>query len=247
MRKLFTSVALGMVAFLLLPTLGCRSDGENGGSDVSYLRVPDAEAEVKPVLQHPLTALFPLGPSRRWEMSVRVIDRANPTRELRTKPTTESIKVGTPRTIGGVPNAFTLDMTQPKKPLRQEIYALNAKELRLVAAGAVEKMRMAPPMTLIKANAPQGEMYFWEGTITFKGREAPAKATSRVGPVGKITVPAGTFEAYRIDTSLTTVVEGREITFPASRWFAPGIGLVKQTFSVGRLQIVKELTKYKTG
>jgi hypothetical protein len=48
-----------------------------------------------------------------------------------------------------------------------------------------------------------------------------------------------------VDTSLTTIIERRSITFPASRWFVPGVGIVKQRFRVGRAEVIKVLTDYK--
>ncbi|MBY0460990.1 MAG: hypothetical protein K2V38_27025 [Gemmataceae bacterium] len=49
--------------------------------------------------------------------------------------------------------------------------------------------------------------------------------TWTIGAVEKVTVPAGTFEAVRVDHAYT--VDGQERA--ESSWFAPGVGLVKMS------------------
>ncbi len=221
--------------FLLLA--GCRSDGADGGADSAFFRVPNRESEKKPVITDPMTVLFPSGKERRWEMAVRAMD----------KITTESVRVDEPRTINGVQNATTLTMYQNGKAYRSEIFQVKPESLSLVAAGGDHKMIMSPPMLLLRAKAPEGAEYKWEGEITFKGAKAPAQAYSRVHAPNVVITPAGKFTAYRVDTSLTTVIEGNSVTFPASRWFVPGVGIVKQVFRVGNAEVEKQLTSFKGG
>ncbi len=219
---------------LCLFAAGCGSDGPDGGTEIGMLHTPDPESDSKPVVQELVPLLFPTGKERAWKVAVYVMG----------KESSEIVRVDSPRTIGGVTNATTLTMYQNGKPYRSEIFQVQRDKLSLVAAGGADKMMMSPPMLLIRTQAPAGEEYQWEGQITFKGAKAPAQAFSRVQGIREVITPAGKFNAYRVDTALTTIIEGRSVTFPASRWFAPGVGIVKQTFRVGNATVVKELTSY---
>ena len=236
MIKRETMILCG-AALCALSLAGCRSDGADGGVDSAFFRTPDLQKEKKSVVKEPMTLLFPVGKERRWELAVRAMD----------KTTTESVRVDEPRTINGVTDATTLTMYQNGKAYRSEIFQVKPETLSLVAAGGDDKMLMSPPMLLLRTKALEGEEYKWEGEITFKGAKAPASAFSRVHSSAEIITPAGKFTAYRVDTSLTTIIEGNAVTFPASRWFVPGVGIVKQMFRVGNAVVEKQLTSYKGG
>jgi hypothetical protein len=232
---------------------GCRTVGADGGPDMAFVRTPDAERETAPALTDAVGLLFPAGSSRRWEMAVAV-------RQMPREPgapgadepqvvqqMTEQIRVGPPKAVGGVRNATTLEMRRngSASVYREESYVVAGGSIKLVAAGGDDKMVMSPPMPLVDTKQPQCREFKWRGSILFKGAEAPATAYSRIGPKEKVTTPAGTFDAYRVDTALTTIIEGRSITFPASRWFSPGVGIVKQRFRIGDAEVLKVLTNYK--
>lgn len=217
---------------------GCGSDGPDEGPDMNFFRAPDPESSKKPAIEDKISLLFPTGKERVWKLSVRARTSKSDTKSE------EIVRVGAPQTIGGVANATTLTMYQNGKPYRKEIYRIKKDSLELVAAGGDDKMVMSPPMKLLSANSPQGQEEKWEGSITFKGAKAPGQAFSRVREAEEVVTPAGKFPAYRVDTSLTTVIEGRPVSFPASRWFVPGVGIVKQSFRVGDAIVEKELMSY---
>ncbi len=60
----------------------------------------------------------------------------------------------------------------------------------------------------------------------------------------EITVPAGTFTAV---TAYTTECELNGTKAECKCWFAPGVGIVKQTMSIGGNTIVSELKKFEAG
>ncbi|MBC8135358.1 MAG: hypothetical protein H8F28_05645 [Fibrella sp.] len=233
MRQIRLILLSALVPFSFLLT-GCGSDGPDGGPDIKLFRTPNKQADSQPVVKENVPLLFPTGKERLWKLSVTAMN----------KKSTETVRVDAPRTIGGITNATTLTMYQDGKPYRSEMFQIKKDALYLIAAGGTDKMVMSPPMTILRARSPQGVDYKWEGNITFKGSKAPAQAYSRVHSSEEITTPAGKFNAYRVDTSLTTIIEGRPVTFPASRWFVPGVGIVKQTFRVGDAVVEKQLVSY---
>ena len=95
-----------------------------------------------------------------------------------------------------------------------------------------------------------------EGTQTISGTSYPAgnSLTSDCTAIGveSVTVPAGTFDAMRVDC--TTVLnpwmnmEGTEIkntiTLAGSNWYAPNVGLIKQASTGSGLDSTTELLSY---
>lgn len=238
MKNLATRLIPALVLLPLTIVLtGCGSDGPDGGADMQYFREFTQSGSDQPVLQESVPLLFPTGKERQWKLSVRAMG----------KQSAETVRVDSPRTIGGIENATTLTMYQNGKPYRSEMFQVKKDSIALIAAGGTDKMIMNPPMVLLRATSPQGKEYKWEGQITFKGSKAPAQAFSRVHAPEDVTTPAGKFKAYRVDTALTTIIDGRAVTFPASRWFYPGVGIVKQTFRVGNSVVEKELVSYNAG
>ncbi len=233
MRQTMRATLFVLLPLVLIPS-GCGSDGPDDGPDMNFFRTPDSEADRKPVIEENVSLLFPTGKERLWKMNVRAMD----------KTSFETVRVDSPRNIGGIDNATTLTMYQNGKPYRSEMFQIKKDSLALIAAGGNDKMIMSPPMAILRTQSPPGVEYKWEGEITFKGAKAPATAFSRVHASEEVVTPAGKFKAYRVDTSLTTIIEGRSVTFPASRWFVPGVGIVKQTFRVGNAVVEKELVSY---
>lgn len=85
----------------------------------------------------------------------------------------------------------------------------------------------------------------WEFEIPVqKGLKADA-GTTVVGKAEMIEVPAGKFEAVPV-VSETTAVDGKQIakTETCTRWYAPGIGLVKIEYNGGH-RVLKEFTPAK--
>lgn len=232
-RILLASLLLAVLPCSLFLT-GCGSDGPDEGPDMNFFRVPNKELDSKPVIEENVSLLFPTGKERLWKLSVQAMN----------KKSEETVRVDSPRTIGGIANATTLTMYQNGKPYRSEMFQVKNDSLALIAAGGTDKMIMSPPMVLLRTKSAPGVDYKWEGQITFKGSKAPASAFSRVHAAEEVITPAGKFKAYRVDTSLTTIIEGRPVTFPASRWLVPGVGIVKQTFRVGNAVVEKQLISY---
>jgi hypothetical protein len=70
--------------------------------------------------------------------------------------------------------------------------------------------------------------------------------TATVGDVEEVQVPAGKFRAVRVDVTITAV-DGKPLAKPrrATRWYAPGVGLVKVAAGTGVTRALKAFTPGK--
>jgi hypothetical protein len=57
-----------------------------------------------------------------------------------------------------------------------------------------------------------------------------SKTVNRITAREKVVVPAGTFDAFRVDYVIETTFTGQEPSFArGTQWYAPGTGIVKST------------------
>jgi hypothetical protein len=100
-------------------------------------------------------------------------------------------------------------------------------------------VEVSPPVCLlqypIKENATwKSETKVGDQTLIVSGRE---------GKIEEVKVPGGTFQA--VTAVVETTVNGMKIS--TSYWFAPRVGIVKQTLDLAGKTINMELTKYEEG
>ena len=217
--------------WLALSGAACKDHVENQATDNAYLRLP---GEAPAPLDTSKGPLFPVTPGYRWTLAVKSDTQAG----------TEETSVGGVRVVDGVPGTV-LEMRQNGKTYRQEVYHADTKGVSLLQAGMSEMMTMSPPIPLLQMPIKEGEVLPWNGVLHFQTTSAPGTALSRVSGQETIKTPAGEFKTYRLDTVIITTVSGQQVSFPATRWLAPGVGVVKQKLLAGRTLVVKELTSYK--
>lgn len=240
------TLGLRAVLFLALcaPLLGgakCEHV-ENPGIDDSFIRVPgDKPAEI----EMPAGALLPMPPGARWVMQTQTVSIKGDKAE-KPIPGMEIITVLGSRQVEGK-SGIAMEFRQGPKKVREEVYLSNDKEVALIAAGFADKMSITPPMPLYRFPLKEGDVIQWNGILRFKGKSAPGTAYSRISGRDKITTPAGDFPAWRVDTVISTNVEGQAIALMANRWLSPGIGMVKQRWYYGKQMIQKDLREYKVG
>jgi hypothetical protein len=162
------------------------------------------------------------------------------------KPATEEISVGKVMTLGKA-TGVALDIRQNGKLTRQEVFKEQADGLYFVGAGASDKMEISPPICLVKYPVKDGEAVTWSGILRFKGTNAPGTAFSRVSARDTVKLPGGTFPVWRVDTVISTTVEGAQVAFPTVRYFSPGIGIVKQKTLAGETLLEKQMVRYQKG
>jgi hypothetical protein len=99
----------------------------------------------------------------------------------------------------------------------------------------------ADPVPLLKLPAKAGSSWTVEKQIP-AGR-GTATFTYTIGEVEEVKVPAGRFKAIRVEETAEPVLRHR-----ATRWYAPGVGLVKAVMFFGKneqAQVLKAHTRGK--
>jgi hypothetical protein len=86
----------------------------------------------------------------------------------------------------------------------------------------------APPLPLIRYPIQNGDTLTWSGILKTRAGSVPGNAYSRVSGQDTTTTGIGDVGTYRVDTVIQTTVQGRLTPFQTRRWFAPGIGIVRQ-------------------
>ena len=230
---------------------GCSSVGKDGGMDMAYVSVPDPEAEKKPVLTAgDLRRLFPSAMGRRWTMKVTLAPadpaEQTPANTQHSQDTAivekrEDVKDGV-----RVRHAFRFGNTVH----RRETYLVTKGGIYLVESGGNgDTVRLSPPMPLVKVGVPAGKRYIWEGKITIGGQTAPARAYGRIFEKREVQVGGQRRDAYRVDTVLSFPTRQRQEYLPSTRYFAPDVGVVRQTsilFDKDKpVRLDKELIEYE--
>jgi uncharacterized protein DUF3108 len=92
-----------------------------------------------------------------------------------------------------------------------------------------------PPIQALKLPIKKGET--WEAEIEIMGQKV--KATMKSDGEEEVTVPAGKYKAVAVGMEIA--VMGQQVK--AKNWFAPNVGIVKQTFDIGGFGGTSELEK----
>ncbi len=93
-----------------------------------------------------------------------------------------------------------------------------------VARVAIPQGEFDPPLVLLSVPFKVGDAW------TYRGAGAGTLAQQRTSAVfgsEKVTVPAGTFDAVRVDAEYTIAFGQATVKHSCSFWYAPGVGLVK--------------------
>lgn len=96
-------------------------------------------------------------------------------------------------------------------------------------------MEIKPALVLLKSGFKPGDT--WQ--IDHQAGADQVKGTAKVGEFTEVQVMAGKYKA--IPVTLSSVVKGQNIT--TTYWFAAGVGIVKQTATIGAVNVSMELEK----
>jgi len=219
-------------ALFLLAAGGCAGPLMQGQPrDAAYLRPPDKSAPAPAG-----SDVFPGNPGSRWTFV---------TRDPRTGALVneELVAAGT-RSVGGV-NGLVWERRRSGKTFAREVYARDASGVRQLAVGPKGEIVIEPPLPVFRFPAAEGATYNWRGNLRTAALAKPAEAAVRLTRRESVQTPAGKFSAYRVDTVLTVVQNGRSVVLPSVSWYAPRVGLVKQQYVQGSQSVVRELTGFR--
>ena len=108
------------------------------------------------------------------------------------------------------------------EPAQREYLAVDATGIRLFRQATGERVTDYPtPMLRLKLPPARGETWEWTGEIG----EGKAAVTFKNEGEDDVKVPAGGYKAWKV----SVVISIGTAKHTGTNWFAPGIGIVKQT------------------
>lgn len=248
--------AISAATALLFLSSGCGEAIQNSGEDNSFIRQYGDPAASKLKLKS--GPLLPTKTGNVWRNLVTVRRLAGPSNgnldpnvDDKGNPFPKTFENGTSKTFlspnGGNGSEVRIGMQQENvsKSNRVEVYTVNKRGIFLSRVEGEVSMTALPPLPIISYPVQENEIKSWSGTVRVANKTYPGQGYSRVSSPEEINLPQGKVLACRVDTILITTVDGRSTSFPMKRWFAPGIGMVRQKFISGNLEVTKDLVRYK--
>lgn len=216
----------------VLALIGCKDVRIDSGVDARFLHEPSALFAALPV---PTKPLLPAGVGSHW--TYRLVEGESGIEE---QVVTQHLPSG----------AITIEGRRVGQQAHLEFYQSTPEGIFQVGAGGKERLMMSPPIPLLRFPAATEKLADWQGGITIPSGSVPGRAWSLVRGMEKVTVPAGTFTAYRTDTTLEANINSQLSLFLTSRWFAPGVGIVKTRYVIRQIgqreqRFARELVRYK--
>lgn len=170
----------------------------------------------------PKPNLYPLAEGNKWEFRVETGGR-------KIDATTEIIK----SEVKAGKRLFTLESRIGPVTSREELSADGQGVYRHSFNGVTLDM----PLMILQYPPRPGT---WTGKTKADGMDLSFTMTMRA--VAEVKVPAGTYKAVPVD--LVGNVAGQKLT--GTTWYADGVGVVKQSVTLGATEIQMELTKFST-
>lgn len=109
-------------------------------------------------------------------------------------------------------------------------------------------LKLNPPMPVLKFPIQSGQTWTWTGTISGAGQELSGTMHVKVLGAAPVTTKAGKFKAVRVhmEGSMNMKTPSpQQVTIANDYWFAPGVGLVRQTATLGGQKISGAVEKYR--
>jgi len=216
----------------LLVMVGCKDVRIDSGSDSKFLHTPEALFAPLPA---PEKTLLPQGVGSHWTYRLTGAETGTEEQLLTERRADGTVKIEG-RRVG--------------RPVHVEFYLSTPQGVSLAGAGEKDLLMMTPPLPIFQLPFDADKTLEWQGGISVPKGSVPGRGWSLVRGQETVTVPAGTFLAYRTDTTLEANVSGQLALFLTSRWFAPGVGIVKTRYVIRQVgqaeqQFARELVRYK--
>ncbi|MES2459505.1 MAG: hypothetical protein V4671_02920 [Armatimonadota bacterium] len=235
---------IGAAAILAIASAGCGEAIQNTGEDNRFIREPDIKSEAaatKKVKQGPLLPTKN-GGSWRSKVTVRQI-RSSSEPSIRYETT---VARGLSPLAGGGGSGQLLETRgEAQKSSRREVFKVDTHGISLSSISGEQSLAAIPPFPIVRYPIQEGHSIRWNGILRLADKSYPGQGYSRIRSPEEISLPQGKVTAYRVDTVLIVNDGGRQVSIPMARWFAPGIGMVRQRFIVGNSDVTKDTISYK--
>lgn len=140
----------------------------------------------------------------------------------------------------------TIDFNMNGQVINREVYRVTKNEISRVAGGPPGAGgKASPPLPIIKYPMAPGKSWKWSGSLTLSEQTVQATSTLSVSGPQTVKTPAGTFKALHVHNALVATYQGTKMEYPNDYWFAPGVGLVRQSAVMMNMKIEGNLTSYK--
>jgi hypothetical protein len=178
---------------------------------------------------------YPLAIGSKWAYRVVASSQGN------TVEKTMEVRIVS-KENAGTGECYMREYTMDGQIVQRECYAWQGSKLLLYKATIDGSFAdPEPPQLQLESPSEIGHRWDWSGIIG--GSEHWTLSGEVVGQTS-VAVPAGTFESYQVEL----VVRGQGQTATFSRWFAEGVGMVKQTETItyggALIDFSNELTSY---
>jgi hypothetical protein len=237
------SAGAAVLAFLFLST-GCGEAIQNSGEDDSFIREPGRDSGTASKATSNSGPLLPLKPGISWRNRVtvrRIGTDLTQTLGFETVVSSGQISLAREKSIG-----LRLQ-TKPENNTisRTETFQITKSGIFLASVEGEQVLTATPALPIVSYPIREGEIKQWKGVLRLSDKNYPCRGYSRVRSQEEITLLRGKVTAYRIDSMLIADVNGRKAYVPMTRWFAPGVGMVRYRYASGTTEVTKETVSYK--
>ena len=200
-----------------LPLLvGCKNFRLASGEDDHFIHLPE---EINATPPPPTKPLLPATIGNTWVYQI-----------VNAETGQEKTTVTPPRIINGI-STVVLRNTQSGQAPREDLFQITSTTLSHVSSsGGNTTVNLKPPMPLVRFPLTLKDPIEWQGGVMIGSGLVPSHGRSQLREMEQVTVPAGTFMAYRVDSALNTQLREGTSTFWTTRWFAEGVGIVKTRY-----------------
>lgn len=231
-----------VLAGCTLASSGCHESADEKGDDDAFLRTKPSQTQ--PLDYEAASSLLPLKQGNWWEYQVQKTT-VKDGKTVNASPYRERGVVSGPVVMGAT-QGMGITFTGNTQGTRTEVYASNAEGVFVLGAtqakGNTTRLTMSSPLPLLRYPTKTGDYTSWDGRLNFESYTSPGNACSRVTAWEPVKTPAGTFPAWRIDTAFAANINGKLLQEINSRWFVPGVGLVRQESRSRNELVVSVLT-----
>lgn len=223
----------GFALGLLLVLSGCKDPAFTTNEDARFLRGMEEPPPKTPVDLH---EWMPTQPEARWTTAFLSASRTR----------IESNRFVGLRRLGSRTCAVFETTNDRGVAYRTEWYEFREDGVYLAQAGGSDRIVLDPPFLILPNPLIREHQYRWEGKMTFRGVAMPARGLTRYRGPERSNLPIGSAETLRVETVLMAMVDGKTVSFPTTRWFAKGRGVVRSWFRVDQTDFLRDMKTWST-